>query len=190
MNATNKNDRKVEIERSWRTSNLRKLPGDARQRRVRSRAPSASLDLDPVLVDHVPVRLGPSLAILHVPPEQRVYKVDRRLRLVVPPGTIRIPVAVETLDEGMKLSRYAQPAVFVMNPGTNMLAIFPIRLVDGGNSDARMGRKGRRSSVRSRGSICASCGEHVEGDGGGPGLFSGAERLAGERLEVLCEAPL
>src|SRR5215208_4172749 len=40
------------------------------------------------------------------------------------------------------------------------------------------------------GSVCAACGEHVEGYGGGPGLFSGAEWLAGERLEVLCEAPL
>src|SRR5215208_203963 len=39
-------------------------------------------------------------------------------------------------------------------------------------------------------SVCASCGEHVEGDGCGPGLFRGAERFAGERLEVLCEAPL
>src|SRR5829696_4582423 len=39
-------------------------------------------------------------------------------------------------------------------------------------------------------SVCAACGEHVEGDGGGPGLLPGAERLASERLEVLCEAPL
>lgn len=38
--------------------------------------------------------------------------------------------------------------------------------------------------------VCAPGGEHVEGDGGGPGLLPGAERLAGERLEVLCEAPL
>ena len=28
----------------------------------------------------------------------------------------------------------------------------------------------------------------IQGDGGGPGLFSGIERLAGERLEVLAEA--
>lgn len=65
--------------------------------------------LDPILVDHVPVRLGPSLAVLHIPPEQpeqRVYKVDPRLRLVEPTGPVRIPAAVETLDEGMKLSRY------------------------------------------------------------------------------------
>src|SRR4051794_14391618 len=33
-------------------------------------------------------------------------------------------------------------------------------------------------------------GEHIEGDGCGPGLLSGAERLAGERLEVLGEAAL
>jgi hypothetical protein len=38
--------------------------------------------------------------------------------------------------------------------------------------------------------VCAPGGEHVEGDGGGPGLLPGAERLAGERLEVLSEAPL
>jgi hypothetical protein len=41
-----------------------------------------------------------------------------------------------------------------------------------------------------RASVCATCGEHVEGDGSGPGLLTGAERFTGERLEVLCEAPL
>ena len=38
--------------------------------------------------------------------------------------------------------------------------------------------------------IRAADGEHVEGDGGSPRLLPGAERLTGERLEVLCEAPL
>ncbi len=46
------------------------------------------------------------------------------------------------------------------------------------------------SSRVGSGLVRAPCGEHVEGDGGGPGLLLGAERLAGERLEVLCETPL
>jgi len=76
-----------------------------------------SPDLDPVLVYHVPVRLGPSFAVLHIPPEQseqRVYEVDSHLGLVVSAGTVRIPVVVETLHESMKLSRHAHLAVSVM----------------------------------------------------------------------------
>src|SRR5215204_148721 len=44
------------------------------------------------------------------------------------------------------------------------------------------GLKGRSVLIR------AADGEHVEGDGCRPGLLTGAERLAGERLEVLGEA--
>src|SRR5215216_2345731 len=46
------------------------------------------------------------------------------------------------------------------------------------------GLKGRSVLIR------AADGEHVEGDGCRPGLLAGAERLSGERLEVLGEAAL
>jgi hypothetical protein len=81
----------------------------------------------------------------------------------------------------MKLSRYAHRAVSVMDPGTDILATVPLftRRTDGLES-SRVGS----------GLVRAPCGEHVEGDGSGPGLLLGAERLAGERLEVFCEPPL
>ena len=40
----------------------------------------------------------------------------------------------------------------------------------------------------SSGSIYFAGGEHVEGDGGGPGLFSRAQRFSCERFEVFGEA--
>src|SRR5215207_7155131 len=60
--------------------------------------------------------------------------------------------------------------------------VYPMCAVSKRNAQ-KMGRKVYEPLV------CAARGEHIEGDSGGPGLLTRAERLAGERLEVLCDAP-
>src|SRR5215210_1832885 len=71
-------------------------------------------------------------------------------------------------------SARAVPGRRLLAPPTGLLAVFPRGGFAAGEEE----------------SVCATCGEHVEGDGGGPGLLFGAERLTAERLEVLCEASL
>lgn len=55
-----------------------------------------------VLVDHVLVRFGVALLVVHVPAErleERVQELTPELGLVVTAGAVRLPVPVESFDE-------------------------------------------------------------------------------------------